>query len=128
MSATEFPLVMKGICEENLEDLRTLNRALFPINYTERVYADILACGDVSQLAYDAEGHLVGGIGCRLENTPQGPMLYVLTLGVLAPYRGQGIGRRLLRATLEVVRECLPEVTYSRLHVQVGNETALRLY
>lgn len=71
MSATEFPLVMKGICEENLEDLRTLNRALFPINYTERVYADILACGDVSQLAYDAEGHLVGGIGCRLENTPQ---------------------------------------------------------
>lgn len=55
-------------------------------------------------------------------------MLYVLTLGVLAPYRGHGIGRRLLRATLEVVRECLPEVTYSRLHVQVGNETALRLY
>ena len=37
----------------------------------------------------------VGGIGCRVENIEDSTTdkkLYIMTLGVLAPYRGQGIG------------------------------------
>ncbi len=31
--------------KETIEQLRTLNRVIFPLNYSDRVYADILACG-----------------------------------------------------------------------------------
>lgn len=41
-----------------------------------------------------------------------------MTLGVLAPYRGVGIGSVLLQRSLEVLQE-LPEVVEAYLHVQV---------
>ena len=50
----------------------------------------------------------------------QGPKLYILTLGVLAPYRGMGAGSALLLKCLEVVTTQLPEVHEAVLHVQVG--------
>ena len=50
--------------------------------------------------------------------SPQGPQLYILTLGVLAPYRGLGAGSSLLRRCLEGVAEHLPEVHEAVLHVQ----------
>lgn len=145
--------------EKNIEQLRVLNRAIFPINYNEKVYQDILACGEVTQLAYHNDV-LVGAIGCRLEKTPQvgqrdasikrtlcrqvamkhntnpspfripfqGPKLYIITLGVLAPYRGMGVGARLLEKSLSVVETSLPEVKEACLHVQSNNEEAIAFY
>lgn len=55
-------------------------------------------------------------------------MLYILTLGVLAPFRGLGVGAHLLARTLDLVTRDLPEVGAAVLHVQVGNEAALSLY
>lgn len=60
----------EGVCGENIQKLRTLNQVIFPINYPERVYNDILACGEISQLA-SLHGKVVGGISCRLENTAE---------------------------------------------------------
>lgn len=65
-----LPIIFDTVREKNIEQLRVLNRAIFPINYQERVYQDILACGEVTQLAYHNDV-LVGAIGCRLEKTPQ---------------------------------------------------------
>lgn len=45
--------------------------------------------------------------------------MYILTLGVLAPYRGLGIGSQLLARCLARCEECLPEVGEAYLHVQV---------
>ena len=63
---------------------------------------------------------LVGGIACRYEKgtTPGAPTrLYIMTLGVLAPYRGRGVGQRLLlRALAEALREGTASEVY--LHVQ----------
>ena len=35
---------------------------------------------------------LVGAIACRLEAHGTGAKMYIVTLGVLAPYRGMGVG------------------------------------
>eukprot|EP00887_Chlorella_sp_A99_P002906 scaffold6.g2906.t1 len=111
--------------ESNIEQLKALNRAIFPINYHDRIYADILACGEVTQLAYLADA-LVGALACRLERTPQGITMYILTLGVLAPYRGRGVGSALLARSLALTAEALPEVVEAYLHT--SNAEAIRFY
>jgi hypothetical protein len=58
------------------------------------VYRDVLACGDVTQLAM-LDKKCIGAIACRLQRTASNKdtaLLYVLTLGVVASYRNQGIG------------------------------------
>ncbi len=52
--------------------------------------------------------------------------LYILTIAVLAPYRGLGVGARLLRAALDACA-ALPEVTEAYLHVQVCFNLLCRL-
>ena len=63
---------------------------------------------------------LVGGIACRYERPAGGAgatRLYIMSLGVLAPYRGRGVGQRLLvRALAEALREGSAADVY--LHVQ----------
>jgi N-alpha-acetyltransferase 50 len=117
----------EGVSPSNLEELKLINGVLFPIKYGERVYRDILACGDVTQLAR-LGGEIIGGVACRLENAPGGPVLYIVTLGVLAPYRGGGLGSALLCRALSIVRSELPEVVAAALHVHVANEEAVRFY
>ncbi|PSC69043.1 N-alpha-acetyltransferase 50 [Micractinium conductrix] len=116
-----------AITEKNIEQLKVLNRAIFPIKYPERMYKDVLAYTDVTQLAYHNDV-LVGAIACRLEKAPQGPKLYILTLGVLAPYRGMGAGAALLQRCLQLVATQLPEVSEAVLHVQTSNDEAIRFY
>jgi ribosomal protein S18 acetylase RimI-like enzyme len=60
---------------------------------------------------------LVGGIACRYEKVGSRVRMYIMTLGVLAPYRGRGVGQRLLvRALTEGAKE--PGVEDVYLHVQ----------
>jgi hypothetical protein len=65
---------------------------------------------------------LVGGVACRYERGEGGACrLYVMSLGVLAPYRGRGVGQRLLvRALTEAQREGSASDAY--LHVQVRSK------
>ena len=72
---------------------------------------------------------LVGGIACRFEKTGSGAVrVYIMTLGVLAPYRGRGVGKRLLvRALSEAQKEAAgPDEVY--LHVQTSNAEAIAFY
>mmetsp|Transcript_25084 Transcript_25084/g.84102 ORF Transcript_25084/g.84102 Transcript_25084/m.84102 type:complete len:126 (-) Transcript_25084:253-630(-) len=71
---------------------------------------------------------MVGAISCRLE--PQEDMtfkLYILTLGVLAPYRRLGIGAKMLQHMLSKAA-AQPDIKEAYLHVQVGNEAAKAFY
>ncbi len=123
------PAVAFGpLTEANVDQVRSINRAIFPVNYPERVYQDMLACGPVTQLALADGGAVVGAVGCRLEAAPGGPRLAVMTLCVLAPYRGGGIGSALLRRALAACAEVAPEAAEAYLHVQQGNDDALRFY
>lgn len=74
----------------------------------DEVYQDILACGDVTQLAM-LDDKCIGAIGCRLQRVRRGEdtaMLYILTLGVLAPFRNQGIGRSFCQSTCSLSIQC----------------------
>jgi ribosomal protein S18 acetylase RimI-like enzyme len=53
--------------------------------------------------------------------------MYIMTLGVLAPYRGHGIGRRLLELVLEKAQK-IPDISTVFLHVQVNNDDAIQFY
>ncbi|KAD5508454.1 hypothetical protein E3N88_16157 [Mikania micrantha] len=69
----------------------------------------------------------VGSIACRLEKKEGGDVrVYIMTLGVLAPYRGLGIGTKLLNHVLDLSsRENIGEIY---LHVQTNNEVAINFY
>lgn len=70
---------------------------------------------------------LVGAIMCRLERESGGANLYIASLCVLAPYRGKGIGSKLL---LDALREASkdPNVGTAYLHMQAGNDEAKEMY
>lgn len=54
--------------------------------------------------------------------------MYIITLGVLAPYRNLGLGSLLLQKSIAILRDCVPEVASVNLHVQINNEDAIRFY
>ncbi|CAA2933524.1 N-alpha-acetyltransferase 50 [Olea europaea subsp. europaea] len=69
----------------------------------------------------------VGSIACRLEKKEGGAIrVYIMTLGVLAPYRGLGIGTKLVSYVLDLcAKQNIGEIY---LHVQTNNEDAINFY
>ncbi|KAF8072627.1 Naa50 [Scenedesmus sp. PABB004] len=121
------PIALRPLSREHLPALKTLNAVVFPLKLHDQVYRDALACGPVSQLAFEGDT-LVGAIACRLEALPQGgARLYIASLAVLAPYRGCGLGSRLLAASLA---ECADDgaIREAVLHVHAANEEAREFY
>lgn len=91
-------------------------------------YAECAAAGSATQLAY-VGAELAGAIACRLELLPDrsGALLYVMTVGVLAPHRDRAIGTRLLRHALnEGSKDAF--LTHAYLHVQTNNADAIAFY
>jgi hypothetical protein len=94
----------------------------------DKIYQQILQCGDVSQLAMLGK-KCIGAIGCRLQMVqPDVAKLYILTLGVLAPFRNQGVGTMLVAPPRSVIwsahsshepeQRCTAEAAYSSLVLQ----------
>lgn len=140
-----------GIHQDNLGELRLLNDTTFPVRYNDKFYLEVLqTLPAFTKYAYH-QGVIVGAICCRLEDEKQPPpekdhdihtadtdkrkmsrkqKLYIMTLGVLAAYRGRGIGSKLLESVLAAARAPphaghLEEVY---LHVQTSNEDAIHFY
>ncbi|KAE8711246.1 N-alpha-acetyltransferase 50 [Hibiscus syriacus] len=122
----EVAISLDGVRDKNVMQLKKLNTAIFPVRYNEKYYADALASGEFTKLAYYSD-ICVGSIACRLEKKEGGAIcVYIMTLGVLAPYRGLGIGTKLLNHVLELcLKQHIPEIY---LHVQTNNEDAIKFY
>ncbi|KAK9793757.1 hypothetical protein WJX73_002437 [Symbiochloris irregularis] len=106
------------------EGWRRLRQSLL---YQDSIYRQCIQAGDTTQLAFHAQV-LIGAIACRLEADQNGgASLYIVSLGVLAPYRNSGIGTRLLHRSLDQARTD-SNITACYLHVQISNKDAIRFY
>ena len=115
----DLGLYFGQVHDRNVKSFRLLNSVTLPVRYSEKFYRDLLDTpGEVTKMGACAavcwfhgavvwrcrDPHaaaavyfrdiFVGGICCRLEpiEGTTDTKLYIMTLGVLAPYRGQGIG------------------------------------
>ncbi|KAI4377623.1 hypothetical protein MLD38_015220 [Melastoma candidum] len=122
----EASISLDGVRDKNVMQLKKLNTALFPIRYNDKYYSDAISSGDFTRLAYYSD-ICVGSIACRLEKKEgRAIRVYIMTLGVLAPYRGLGIGTKLLNHALDLcVKQGISEIY---LHVQTNNEDAINFY
>jgi len=114
------------ISEDDLEKLKRFNAVMFPVNYQPKFYDECRAVPEVTLLAFD-EADLVASIACRLEQQVEGAKLYIMTLGVLAPYRRQGIATTLLHRVLGFCQQD-QNIVEAYLHVQISNEEAIAFY
>ena len=97
----------------------------FPADQTHEFVGKILDGDGVQYLALD-EGDVVGW--CDIVRYPYEGFRHVgkLGMGVLADYRGQGLGRRLLETTVAAA----PGIGISRVELEVfaSNTVAIHLY
>lgn len=123
----EASISLDGVRDKNVMQLKKLNTALFPVRYNNKYYDDAIASRDFTKLAYYND-ICVGSIACRLEKKEGGAIrvLYIMTLGVLAPYRGLGVGTRLLNHVLDLCPK--QNISEIYLHVQTNNEDAIKFY
>lgn len=113
------------------ERIRVLDDYCFPVKYQESYYSTYVrnSFHPFNQLAFFHD-ILVGSITCRLERgeTEGECVLYIMTIGVLEPYRHMMIGSRLLQAVLSAVyHDTKTRISAVTLHVQVGS-SALEFY
>ncbi|KAH8119251.1 acyl-CoA N-acyltransferase [Phellopilus nigrolimitatus] len=119
-----------SLTNNNLGTVRVLNSTLFPVKYSEKFYKDVLSpdVEDFCKLIYMNDVP-VGTFCCRIEKQDDESKLYLMTMGVLAPYRSRNIGSQSLKHVLDAARvHEKPKISSIYLHVQLSNEDARRFY
>lgn len=119
---------------DNVEQLRKVNTACFPILYNDTFYKDVVIRKNegLNKFAY-WNGFVVGAVCARREPLADGrDRLYLMTLGVLAAYRGRQVGTKLIQSVLDYYQEMkddeLSTVDEIALHVQISNDDAIKFY
>jgi len=121
-----------SVTPANSGTVRKLNSVLFPIRYSEKFYKDIVApeAEDFCKLVYFNDVP-VGTICCRIEKGghEEEAKLYLMTMGILAPYRSRKLGTKALEEVLAAATShSKPKISLVQLHVQENNEGARRFY
>jgi len=135
------------VTKDNIGQLRRLNLAIFPVTYNDKFYRDVLSneSKEILRLVFHSDV-LVGAVCCRIEAKPDAEVeddvskkankkqkkvemkrVYIMTLGVLAPYRGYGIGRKMIEKMIDFVKT-RDDVDEIFLNVQTSNEDAINFY
>eukprot|EP00884_Botryococcus_braunii_P004295 jgi/Botrbrau1/13867/Bobra.0056s0100.1 len=127
-SETSATVLLGPITTDYIFEFKRLTTVIFPVKYEESFYRESLLFRDFTRGAY-LNGSLIGAVAVRLEAIPNtdNAKLYIMTLGVLAPYRGQGIGGLLLQHVLTTAK-LHEEVIEAYLHVHTSNTDAIRFY
>jgi N-alpha-acetyltransferase 50 len=118
--------------------LRRINTVVFPIQYNEGFYQDILKRNneELNKFAYSNE-FVIGAVCARVEDmdlTSGKKRMYIMTLAVLAAYRDRGIGSELLQSLLDYCTKQQStgqgdsKISEIALHVHISNDDAIRFY
>jgi ribosomal protein S18 acetylase RimI-like enzyme len=178
-TVTSARISLGDLTPNNIGQLRVLNKVLFPVSYSDKFYKEVLeveefaklgnlvACGnglgqDLASMSLTTvrfaayfNDVCVGAVCCReepIDTNDKAAKLYIMTLGVLKPYRGQGVGKtkhkpirhlslwhivdlitvagkQLLDHILEhAAKDKDSNITEVYLHVQTTNQEALSFY
>ncbi|KAF9516684.1 hypothetical protein BS47DRAFT_1327206 [Hydnum rufescens UP504] len=141
-SGTKTALVPRittsAITINNLGTVRKLNSVIFPVKYSDSFYKSIVQpeVEDYCRLIYFNDIP-VGTTCSRIEKgSKEGESkLYMMTMGVLAPYRNFSIGTAALDEIIlaastppPTIDAKHPRITHIYLHVQTSNTDARRFY
>ena len=88
------PIVFIPVTDKNVEQLRLLNTTIFPVRYNDDFYKKVYVNPKLAQFGLFNDTP-IGAVAGRIEESKETKMntqLYIMTLGVLAPYRGLGLG------------------------------------
>jgi ribosomal protein S18 acetylase RimI-like enzyme len=96
-----------------------------PINTTEDFVLQNIK-GNWPHLVAISEGKIIGWCDISALDRPVFAHIGSLGIGILAPYRGQGIGKALMRAALQKAKE--KGLTRIKLTVREKNTSAIALY
>ncbi|XP_053213079.1 N-alpha-acetyltransferase 50-like [Panonychus citri] len=113
------------VTQANVKSLRRINQVVFPVIYNDKFYKDVLLAGELAKIAFYND-IVVGGVCCRIDTTNDQKRVYIMTLGCLASYRGQGIGTMMLQHVLSYAEK--NDLDGLFLHVQINNEGAINFY
>ncbi|KAI8090531.1 acyl-CoA N-acyltransferase [Thamnidium elegans] len=117
------------VTPNNLGQVKVLHKVLFPVNYGENFYTELLEAGEFANIAYYNDV-CVGTVCCRKEVDDTNPELfkvYMMTIGVLEPYRHLGLGSQLFEHILEQAK-LAKNVSKVYLHAQTTNNRAIEFY
>lgn len=115
-------VVIQTATWRDLPALRHLEKVCFPKDAWPLLdLIGVLTFPNILRLKAVHGDHMVGFIACDLR--PAEDLAWIATIGVLPPYRRQGIGRALLNAAEQAL-----SVRWVRLNVRLGNMAAIHLY
>ncbi|KAI8915576.1 acyl-CoA N-acyltransferase [Gorgonomyces haynaldii] len=122
----EFQIDLLPIDEKTIDDFKTLNLQLFPVVYAAEFYRNVLQTypPSLSRIAY-LDGKPIGAISCRVDGY-QPNQAYIMTLGVIQPFRRLKLGSCLLDLILDELHH--KQIEMVCLHVHVKNTIAVNFY
>lgn len=122
-----LPITIGDINDKNINLLRKLNFETFPVKYSTGLYIKIATqYTDFSKYAYYND-IVIGAYTVRLEDYKDQKHAYILTFGVLEPYRKYGIGRQMMTALEKDLAE-RSDAKGIYLHMHVLNEVGMKFY
>ena len=116
----------RPITRYNVDCVRALHNKLFPIQKADEFYESMLN-GDLgSLLLYKADNNQIIGISTWCLPSDSKHIGYICSFGVRKSFRRRGLGKDLMNATLEKMRE--QNCREIQLHVETTNVSAVNLY
>jgi ribosomal protein S18 acetylase RimI-like enzyme len=112
--------------EKNLGQFKQINLETLPTKYSDHFYQLILFSPKYTRLAYYND-LVIGSISCKYEKENNIEHMYIMTIGVLPPYRRLGVAVQLFKKSIEEFMKP-NNLHVCRLHVQESNVAAVNFY
>ena len=128
--AEAAPITFRMLREADIPELMELQRALFPVQYTESFYAKLFADGYYCEIGVSLTGEIATVASARvMEQFQDVPTreAYIMTLGVKETYRRRGLGTLAMQRMLHLLRTAT-RAEYAALHVKAANRAAVDFY